>query len=179
MNLITVQAKKEFIRFFLSQHQLKNRESVWILNYLVSVEGLLDRVHFVDDIGACPISLVMSTFCSENEAFLYFKGTRISINGELAFQDIRQHKFDDLYIQLNFKDKEISQRYKAIREDASPKALLDKVRNEDQELVNSMITHFSATFQKKWLLEKIDDALDRKDEKTFLQLVEKLHSLQK
>lgn len=179
MNTVSARAKKEFIRFFLTHYQLKNREGIWILNYLVSVENLLEKVHFVDDIGVCPTSIVMSTFCSDEESFLYFKGKRLSASGEVAFQDIRQHKFQDLFIQLNFQGKEFSEKYKAIREEVNMNSLKEKFEKEDIELVNNLIEHSSLTFKKQWLLNKIDEALDRKDQDTFLNLTDQLNSMLK
>lgn len=40
---ISVNEKKEFIRWFLNHYQLKRRECVWILNYLMSHDQLMEK----------------------------------------------------------------------------------------------------------------------------------------
>lgn len=41
--------KKNFVRWFLKNFQLKRRECVWILNYLLSNDELLENIHFVEE----------------------------------------------------------------------------------------------------------------------------------
>jgi uncharacterized protein YpiB (UPF0302 family) len=50
---ITVDEKKDFIHWFLNHYSLKRREAVWILNYLISHESILDNLHFVEDVKDC------------------------------------------------------------------------------------------------------------------------------
>lgn len=45
---VSVNEKKDFIRWFLNHYQLKRRECVWILNYLMSHDSLMEKVHFVE-----------------------------------------------------------------------------------------------------------------------------------
>ena len=59
--MIPVAAKKDFVRWFLKRYKLKRRECVWILNYLLSHEHLLQNVHFTDEAHYCPRAMVMST----------------------------------------------------------------------------------------------------------------------
>ena len=58
--MIPVAAKKDFVRWFLKRYKLKRRECVWILNYLLSHEHLLQNVHFTDEAHYCPRAMVMS-----------------------------------------------------------------------------------------------------------------------
>ena len=46
---ISVNEKKEFVRWFLNNYQLKRRECVWILNYLMSHDQLMEKVHCVEN----------------------------------------------------------------------------------------------------------------------------------
>ena len=56
---VPLNEKKTFIRWFLKNFQLKRREGVWILNYLLSNDDLLEHVHFVDEAHYCPRAIVM------------------------------------------------------------------------------------------------------------------------
>ena len=58
---VPVVDKKAFVRWFLKNYQLKRRECVWILNYLLSNDELLKHIHFVDEAHYCPRAIVMST----------------------------------------------------------------------------------------------------------------------
>ena len=51
---VSVNEKKDFIRWFLNHYQLKRRECVWILNYLISHDQLMEKVHFVEQAQYCP-----------------------------------------------------------------------------------------------------------------------------
>ena len=46
---VTVNEKKVFLRWFLNHFQLKRREAVWILNFLMSNDQLMEKVHFVEE----------------------------------------------------------------------------------------------------------------------------------
>ena len=52
-----------FCKMVLNNYQLKQRECVWILNYLMSHDQLMHKVHFVEHAKYCPRGLVMSANC--------------------------------------------------------------------------------------------------------------------
>ena len=56
---VSVNEKKDFVKWFLNNYQLKQRECVWILNYLMSHDHLMHTVHFVEHAKYCPRGLVM------------------------------------------------------------------------------------------------------------------------
>ncbi|GAA3327472.1 hypothetical protein GCM10020331_067550 [Ectobacillus funiculus] len=61
---VSVNEKERFRQMvFLGNYQLKQRECVWILNYLMSHDQLMRKVHFVEHAKYCPRGLVMSTSC--------------------------------------------------------------------------------------------------------------------
>ena len=70
---VSVNEKKEFIRWFLNNYQLKRRECVWILNYLLSHDQLMEKVHFVEHAEYCPRGIVMSTQCVDDVPFRFYK----------------------------------------------------------------------------------------------------------
>src|SRR5699024_5718866 len=70
---VSVQDKKTFIQWFLSHYQLKKRESVWILNYLIDHSKILAHVHFVRDVKFCPRGIMMSSYCSKEAPFRFYK----------------------------------------------------------------------------------------------------------
>jgi uncharacterized protein YpiB (UPF0302 family) len=105
MSGVTVSQKREFIKWFLNNYQLRRRESVWILNFLYSYEHLLEKVHFVENVSKTPRGLIMSTHCVNDVPLRYYKNGVMSTNAESCFHDIRLNRDEDLYVELNFKDK--------------------------------------------------------------------------
>ena len=71
---ISILEKKTFMRWFLKNHQLKRRECVWILNYLLSNDRLLKNVHFVEEAHYCPRAMVMSSVEHNGVPFRFYKG---------------------------------------------------------------------------------------------------------
>ncbi len=176
---VSVNEKKEFIRWFLNHYQLKRRECVWILNYLMSHDQLMKKVHFVEDAQYCPRGLVMSTHCTEEAPFKFYKLNVMTTDAEKSFHDIRLNRDEDIYITLNFRAAYSSYHYAAVLE-RNPFLPGDAEHNEkDQVAVDTLLEESIASFRKKQLLEQIDQALDRHDEVSFLELTAQLKQWQK
>lgn len=113
---VSVNEKKDFIRWFLNHYQLKRRECVWILNYLMSHDSLMEKVHFVEQAEFCPRGIIMSTHCVEEVPFRFYKENVMTTDAEKSFHDIRLNKQQDLFIQLNFRSAYSSPEYAAVLE---------------------------------------------------------------
>ncbi|MGD6966807.1 ReoY family proteolytic degradation factor [Rossellomorea vietnamensis] len=174
---VSVNEKKDFIRWFLNRYQLKRRECVWILNYLMSHDQLMKKVHFVEEAQYCPRGLVMSTHCVEEVPFRFYKENIMTTDAEKSFHDIRLNKDEDIYIQLNFTKANASYQYAAVREENPfmPKYLL--INEKDRIVAEQFLKISIETYQRQKLLDAIDDALDRNDKEKFRELTSKLKSL--
>ena len=104
MTGVSIQDKKQFIRDFLNHYQLKRRECVWILNYIASHDSLVDSIHILDldenddfenDESIQPL-LIMSTQCSDEIAFRYYKNNSKILDPEKSFHDIRLNQYQKL-----------------------------------------------------------------------------------
>ncbi|GGA38640.1 UPF0302 protein YpiB [Kroppenstedtia guangzhouensis] len=169
---VTVSEKKEFIQWFLSRYELQKREAAWLLNYLCSEDQLLKRTHFVDSLCHLPKTLLISTRCVRMTPFKFMKNQRVSADVESAFYDLRTNKTEDLYVSLCFKDKATCPEYAAVLE-VNPMERQDLVQDTLFSLMAEMILDESVReFRKKDLYRRIDEALERGDEKEFLQLTE-------
>ncbi|WP_338749666.1 ReoY family proteolytic degradation factor [Bacillus sp. FJAT-52991] len=175
---VSVHEKKDFIRWFLNHYQLKRRESVWILNYLMSHDQLMEKVHFVDDAQYCPRGMVMSTHCVDSAPFRFFKENIMTTDAEKSFHDIRLNKEENIYIELKFRGSNISHQYAAVLEENPfmPRNL--RITEKDKALAEKFLKDSIYRFQKERLLQEIDEALDRADKERFLQLTERLNQLQ-
>ncbi|WP_062104810.1 ReoY family proteolytic degradation factor [Bacillus niameyensis] len=176
---VSVNEKKEFIRWFLNRYQLKRRESVWILNYLMSHDKLLERVHFVEDAQFCPRGLIMSTHCTRDVPFRFYKENIMTTDAEKSFHDIRLNRDEEIYIQINFRSSHLSHQYAAVLEDnpyVKHKLLLTE---KDKSYAEQFLEYSLKNYQEEKVLNAIDEALDHQDENRFNELVSQLNKIRK
>ncbi|WP_246942167.1 ReoY family proteolytic degradation factor [Bacillus pinisoli] len=174
---VSVNEKKEFIRWFLNNYQLKRRECVWILNYLMSHDQLMKKVHFVEQAQYCPKGIIMSTHCVDDVPFRFYKENVMTTDAEKSFHDIRLNREEDIYIQLNFRESFHSSHYVLVLEDNPfmPKHL--GISDKDKKLAEKFLEESIFTFQRDKLLTLIDKALDKQDQEEFIRLTELLNRL--
>jgi uncharacterized protein YpiB (UPF0302 family) len=174
---VSVNEKKDFIRWFLNHYQLKRRECVWILNYLMSHDQLMEKVHFVEQAQYCPRGLIMSTHCVDKVPFRFYKENVMTTDAEKSFHDIRLNREEDIFIQLNFHAANQAHQYAAVLEENLyvPKHL--QVNEKDGIVAEQLLQHSIDHFQREKILQLIDEALDKQDRKAFLKLTQKLNTL--
>lgn len=167
---VSVVDKKAFVRWFLKNYQLKRRECVWILNYLLSNDELLKHIRFVEEAHYCPRAMVMSTVESTGVPFRFYKGNVMTADAEKSFHDLRLNEKEDMYLQLNFPNIPPSTQYLAVLEENPfmPETLL--VNEKDRLLAEEMLSTSLLVFQQEKLLAQIDEALDQGDEDRFYEL---------
>lgn len=176
---ISAKNKKSFIQWFLNHHQLKKRESVWILNYIVNHPKLLDNVHFIREAKFCPRGLVITSHCSDKVPFRFYKKQLVTTDAEKAFHDVRMNQNEPLYIQLNFNQSYQNIYYAAVLV-ANPFIPDDYfITKQDRDSAKQLLEKTIFDYQQKSIRKKIDEALDKRDEQTFTELTEKLHKLNK
>lgn len=174
---VSVNEKKDFIRWFLNHYQLKRRECVWILNYLMSHDQLMKKVHFVEHAQYCPRGLIMSTHCVEEAPFRFYKSNIMTTDAEKSFHDIRLNRDEDIYIQLNFKSAYSSYQYAAVLEDNPFRPKSSEANEKDKMLAEKFLENTMVSFQRERILQEIDAALDQHDEEAFRTLTGRLKSL--
>lgn len=174
---VSVNEKKDFIRWFLNHYQLKRRECVWILNYLMSHDQLMEKVHFVEQAQYCPRGLIMSTHCIDDVPFRFYKENVMTTDAEKSFHDIRLNRDEEIYIQLNFHASNKAHQYAAVQEDNPYLPKNNQVNEKDRLIAERFLTASIQRFQKEKLLQLIDHALDNHDENEFKKLTEELKKL--
>lgn len=175
---ISVDEKKTFIKWFLNHYQLKKRESVWILNYLCNNQDILYHVHFVRDIKSCPRALKISSRCSKEVSFRYYKKHIVTTDADKAFHDIRLNPNQELYIQLNFKNAHQNPYFAAVLEENPFMPDEAFITEKDQHLAKKILDQTLYEYKKKSLQQKIDHSLDEMDRIKFMKLVEELKELE-
>lgn len=175
---VSVQDKKDFIKWFISNYRLKKRESVWILNYLIRHDDILSNIHFVRDINNCPRAIVMSSYCSAEVSFCFYKRQIITDDTDKTFHDIRLNRREALFIQLNFNKSYQCPYYAAILEESPFTPTTSKQKQEDQWMADHLLEKLLLDYKINALKKEIDLALDEFDHSIFLKLVDKLHRLE-
>ncbi|WP_430785562.1 ReoY family proteolytic degradation factor [Virgibacillus flavescens] len=174
---ISIQDKKVFIEWFLNHYQLKKRESVWILNYLVNHDNLLNNVHFIREAKFCPRGIIISSQCSEDAPFRFYKNHLVTTDAEKSFHDIRMNRDEALYIQLNFHNSIKSASYVAVLED-NPFIPEDYyITKSDEENAIMLFEKIVYERKKKKIQEAIDISLDNNDPQLFRELTKQLQDL--
>lgn len=175
---VSVNEKKDFIRWFLNHYQLKRRECVWILNYLMSHDQLMEKVHFVEQAQYCPRGLIMSAHCVDEVPFRFYKENVMTTDAEKSFHDIRLNRDEEIYIQLNFHASNKAHQYAAVMEENPfmPKTL--QINEKDRLIAERFLTESLEKFRREKLLELIDEALDKQDKKAFNILTKQLNKLE-
>lgn len=175
---ISVQDKKSFIQWFLNHYQLKKRESVWILNYLVNHKDILVHVHFVRDAKFCPRGIIMTSHCSNEAPFRFYKNQLVTTDAEKSFHDIRLNQHEPLYLQLNFNNSNQNSTYVGVLEDNPFTPDEYTITKDDKELAAHVLNKILYDYKKNKLLQEIDHALDEINQKKFMKLTEQLHILE-
>ncbi|MGJ9456808.1 ReoY family proteolytic degradation factor [Oceanobacillus sp. CF4.6] len=174
---VTAQDKKSFIQWFLNHYRLKKRESVWILNYLVNHNDLLANVHFVRDVKYCPRGIMMTSHCSEEVPFRFYKDHLVTTDAEKSFHEIRLNQNEPLYLQLNFKKSNQHSYYASVLEE-NPFIPVDYyITNHDKDLTNQLLNHSLYEYKKNKLMDEINRSLDEMNYEKFQQLSEKFKEL--
>ncbi|PRO66824.1 ReoY family proteolytic degradation factor [Alkalicoccus urumqiensis] len=169
-NPIPVMEKRSFLKWFLEKYQLKRRECAWLLNFLMSDDVLMERVHFVENAEHCPKALMISAGDVDQVPFAFHKHRHVTMDAEKSFHDIRLNRNEDIYIQLNFKEKQSLPEYAAVLED-NPYLPENAVEQSVNELLAELVLDESLRRSQMEALEgKIDTALLQKDREAFLDL---------
>ncbi|WP_026689498.1 ReoY family proteolytic degradation factor [Alteribacter aurantiacus] len=166
-NTVPVMEKRDFLKWFLDQYQLKRRECAWLLNFLMSDDILMERVHFVEQADYCPKALMISTNDVDSVPFAFHKNQHVTMDAEKSFHDIRLNRNEEIFIQLNFKDKQMTPQYVAVLEE-NPYLPVNEEETNIHQLMAEMVLEQSIRNERiKAIQGEIDQALLNGDEERF------------
>lgn len=175
---ISVNEKKTFIQWFLNQYQLKKRESVWILNYLINHDDILEHIHFVREARLCPRSIIISSECSKEVPFRFYKNHIVTTDAEKSFHDIRLNRGEDLFIEVHFKNDRQNAMYVSVLEENPYIPKEHTITQHDEQVANEMLRFVLYEYKMKQLKEGIDKALDERNSSEFNRLSKALAELE-
>lgn len=175
--MISVSEKKDFLKRFLNEYELKRRECSWLLTYLMNNDDLMKYVHFVEKAAHTPKGLIISAKGVDQLPFSFHKQYHVTTDTEKAFHDIRLNQTEDVYIELHFPSANRYPPYVSVLEEnpfVPENVELDKAYDE----AASFILGRSITDYRKQMIKKeIDRALDERNQTRFMELLEELNNL--
>lgn len=174
---IKIEEKKAFLRWFLKKFTCQWRRSCELLHYILSEDVILEHVHFVRHVHRCPRALIISSDCSANIPFLYKHLHLETTDLYQTFHDIRLHRREPLFMQINFAQAHQSPMYVAVLEDnpyVNEEAVISEQFRISSQIWLDAVVH-KANIQ--FLQKQIDAALDSRNYEQFKTYVQQLDDL--
>lgn len=162
--------KKRFLRWFMT-HQLTEDDDVsWFLDDLLVDERALLRIRFVERIDASPKGMIISTIPGE-KPFVFFKGAVQTDNVYTAYHELQLHDDEPFYVQIKFPSIEKNRLYQMLlREERS-------FEKRNKSVATHLLNHLLHQEKKQLIIQKIDWALDTKNEEMFQYYSKKLKEI--
>ncbi|PJZ18623.1 hypothetical protein CEW46_27530 [Bacillus cereus] len=171
-NKITVDQKKEFIKWLLNTYTFKTREINWIFNYLMSHDKLVEKVKFIDFDHRSAYRSIRYSLRTDAFELSQDNGEYITSDAEYTFNNIRMNREHDLYILLEG-DCDFYRRYYEVVE-RNPFANKYEAPDRDRHEVAQLLQYSLFEHQKSLINKQIDEALDNQDKEKFRELSSEL-----
>ncbi|WP_100405808.1 YpiB family protein [Bacillus solitudinis] len=168
---VSATEKSQFIKWFLDQHRLKQKEARMVLEYILKHHRLLENISFTEKIQLKEKTIVISSIYSDEPGFVYYYNQRKSEDVSKALGDMMANPSAQFYIIFNFFGNMRNNRYTQLLETV----IEDKFKRYKQ--FQKYSSEADIIIEMSILRKQIDDALDQRDETIFKQLVEKLKEL--
>lgn len=161
-NPVSIQAKKQFLQWFISHYKMNTQEVNWFLEDLIEDERALFHLHFVQDIEHCPKGIIISTHVPDDVSFLFFKGSVQTNDVYTAYHELHLYHEEAFYVQINFPQSNLHSLYKAVLEEEMMQREKDKVYAEQ------LLKHLLMQGEKQTLEREVNEALDSSDSAKFI-----------
>ncbi|WP_353947873.1 YpiB family protein [Sporolactobacillus sp. Y61] len=175
--IVSVTQKKTFIKWLLDQKVVKNRETIWLLNYVAGHDQLLELIHFSDNLAGCNRTITISTDNPTGEIFTYVKHHVITHDPEKTFHDLRLNQEEAVFIRMECRSIHGLPEYIDVLEDTPG------VHQSVHEKYGEAAEHVAGAAEKacaeKRLYKAINETLDQGDKEGFYHLTAKLQTLKK
>ncbi|WP_027963368.1 ReoY family proteolytic degradation factor [Halalkalibacillus halophilus] len=176
---VTIEEKKHFIKWFLSEMKMKQREITWLFEYMYNRDDLLKHVHFIHEAHLCPKSILVSIQEDERRPFRFYKSHVVTSEVDKAFHDIRLNQDEEIYIEVLYPGVRHSLAYLKVLEE-NPFLPDDYYMEKDDYLeMDTLIDQLTYEQKVEEYKLKIDEALDESDVASFNLYAEKLNQLTK
>lgn len=176
---VNVADKKEFLVWLVNNISFSQREVLWILNYLINHEAILNNVHFIEKADKAVRGIKVTAREMEDEPIRLFLSGKEFTDTDQIFHEIRMNWKEALYIECVFEGSWQNSQYLSILED-NPYARWNEQVSEDViESINDFFAQEEKQAKLNLLYSQIDLALEDNNYEAFLELTDELNRLNK
>lgn len=176
---VNVAEKKEFLVWLVNNISFSQREVLWILNYLVNHEAILNNVHFIEQADKANRGLKVTSKEMEDDPIRLFLSGKEFTDTDQIFHEIRMNWKEALYVECVFDGSWQNSQYLSILED-NPYARWNEQVSEDViESIDAFFAQEEKQAKLDLLYSQIDLALEDNNYEAFLELTNELNRLKK
>lgn len=167
--------KRNFLKWFMEHHRLKRTEARKVLEYMINNSHIIENVYFVEKITLSRNTIVVSSVHSDEPGFIYYYNQRKTDDVSKALGDLMMNPTEKINLIIHFNGKMLNHRYLQLI--GNP--VLDNMKQYEQfqryaKEVDVIIEKIMLEKEIEKLKQKIDLALDQKNEELFTKLAAKL-----
>lgn len=168
--MIQLESKKKFLQWTLENLTFDERETYWLIGYLLSHDKVLEKVRFVEHAETTPRGICFADTSFEKLPFEMYKYTLSFDHAEQIFHELRVHWKYDLFIEFFFEDQWKNELYLSVLEDNPHYSWNTYDLGGLDPLTMDYLSLLEEKFEMKELRLKIDQALENKDMREFERL---------
>ncbi len=154
--MIELSDKKNFLSWLVQSIALKQRESYWIINYLINHEAILNRVSFVHGALNTPRGILITDQTVSGVGLEMVMKEKQLFQAEEIFYEIRNNRKEKLFLEIEFEEMHESMLYQTILEE-------NDYLPVDKEEQNAFFNELDKYFEKestKTKLSQLENAID-------------------
>lgn len=172
---VPLQAKQNFLSWFLDCYDLKDSDAILLLQYFLSNDDIMEKIRFVEDAKNTPNGIIITAYGVRGAGFRFYRYDKNEnlwaiINVERAMREIEDKKDDikELYLQLNFHPRQRCLEFMYVVEENPYRH--GAIAETYGPIAEKVLERASLEFRVKHIRELIDKALDERDFETLEKL---------
>jgi len=173
MNWISTSKKDEFLKWFLNNHQLKNKEARRLIEYIQKNHHILKNLSFTDYVHPKDRTIVVSSINTDESGFLFYTNGQKTEDVSRAFGSLMSSPSEKVYLILHYFGKHSDHRYTQLVETHRIHSIKQYEQSEKDAKATDLVVEVAL------LKSRINKALDDRDEELFHELVKQLKEIQK
>ncbi|GGI66800.1 UPF0302 protein [Enterococcus alcedinis] len=174
---IDIADKKRFLTWLITHEFFVRREVSWILNYLLTHDAILNKVHFVEQAQHTPRGICVRSSSVSDQSITLYLDDRTYQDSDQIFHEIRFNWKNPLYLECIFPESWDNPLYVAVLED-------NRFHKWNDHLDEVMVDRVDAYFKQnalenkiQQLYQEIDQALEQGNQEQFLLLTNQVNEL--
>lgn len=174
---INVAEKKSFLVWMVNNISFPKREVIWILNYLINHEAILNNVSFVEYANKTDRGIQIASAGIEQEPIILFLQGKEFTDTDQIFHEIRMNWKERLYLECIFDNVYQNTEYLSILEDNPFSPWKDNISEETVQKINEYFEQEEHAARMTLLRAQIDQSLEDGNHEAFLELSDELNRM--